>query len=200
MSTVLHISSSLFGEQGQSTQLSRAFVTQWLNARPGADLIERDLGSSPIPHLSAAVFRAFRDPAAPLSAEQRAGLALSDELIAELRRADLLVLGLPMYNFGVPSSLKAYFDHVARAGQTFEYSSNGPRGLLSGKQAVVVAARGGQYLGTPMDTQSDYVRNFLGFLGISDVQFVYAEGLAKSGDAPRKSLDAAQRQISALAA
>lgn len=200
MSTVLHINSSLFGEQGQSAQLSRGFVAQWRRSHPGSELIERDLGSSPIPHLSAAVFQAFRDPAATLSDEQQAGLALSDELIAELRRADLLVLGLPMYNFGVPSSLKAYFDHVARAGQTFEYSSNGPRGLLSGKQAVVVAARGGQYLGTPMDTQSDYVRNFLGFLGISDVQFVYAEGLAKSGDAPRRSLDAAQQQISALAA
>jgi FMN-dependent NADH-azoreductase len=111
-------------------------------------------------------------------------VAQSDALIAELEAADVIVLGLPMYNFGVPSTLKAYFDHVARAGVTFRYTADGPQGLLGGKKAYVLAARGGRYAGTPLDTQSDFVRQFLGFLGIRDVEFIYAEGLAM-GDAHR---------------
>jgi FMN-dependent NADH-azoreductase len=126
-------------------------------------------------------------------------LSESDALIAELKQADTLVLGLPMYNFGVPSQLKAYFDHVARAGVTFTYTEKGPVGLLTGKQAYVFAARGGLYQGTPRDTQTPYVREFLGFLGITDVQFVYAEGLAISATSKSESLAAAQRSLRSLA-
>ena len=134
------------------------------------------------------------------TAEQRAVLEYSDGLIDELRTADTIVLGLPLYNFGVPSTLKAYFDHIARAGVTFRYTENGPVGLLTGKKAYVLAARGGIYAGTPQDTETPYVRDFLAFLGITDVEFVYAEGLA-IGEATRESaLAKAREQIEALTA
>ncbi len=123
----------------------------------------------------------------------------SDALIAELKHADTLVLGLPMYNFGVPSQLKAYFDHIARAGVTFKYTEKGAVGLLTGKKAYVFAARGGLYQGTPRDTQTPYVREFLAFLGITDVEFVYAEGLAISEASRTESLARAQRSLHSLA-
>lgn len=120
-------------------------------------------------------------------------LAYFDALIDELRQADLIVLGLPMYNFGIPSTLKSYFDHIARVGQTFRYTETGPIGLLTGKKAIVCATRGGLYAGTPLDTQTTYIRTFLGFLGITDVEFIYAEGLAM-GDA-KKQIALAQAWI-----
>ena len=109
-----------------------------------------------------------------------------------------MVLGLPLYNFGVPSQLKAYFDHVARAGETFAYTANGPEGLLKDKKAIVFATRGGQYVGTPLDTQTSYVRDFFAFIGITDVQFIYAEGLARSGGVKEAALAQAQEQLQAL--
>ena len=124
----------------------------------------------------------------------------SDALIAQLRSADVLVLGLPMYNFGVPSQLKAYFDHVARAGETFRYTSQGPVGLLTGKRAYIFAARGGRYAGTPLDTQTGYVRDFLHFIGIERVEFVYAEGLAMSEESKSSGLARASERIEQLAA
>jgi FMN-dependent NADH-azoreductase len=110
------------------------------------------------------------------------------------------VIGLPMYNFGVPSTLKAYFDHVARAGVTFRYASSGPVGLLKGKKAFVLATRGGRYAGTPADLQSAYVRQFLGFIGISDVEFVYAEGLALGAEQRSAAVSDAISRIGQLAA
>jgi FMN-dependent NADH-azoreductase len=121
-------------------------------------------------------------------------------LIEELRNADVIVLGLPMYNFGVPSTLKAYFDHVARAGVTFKYTAQGPVGLLTGRKVYVLATRGGRYAGTALDSQTDYVRQFLGFLGITDVEFVYAEGLALGEEAKAAALSEVENQISMLAA
>ena len=127
-------------------------------------------------------------------------VAYSDALIAELKRADVIVLGLPMYNFGVPSQLKSYFDHIARAGETFRYTANGPVGLLGGKKAYVFAARGGLYAGTALDTQTSYVRDFLRFVGIADVEFVYAEGLAISPESKAAGLARATAEIERLAA
>ena len=137
-------------------------------------------------------------PEARTPAQQKV-LDESNALIAELKAADTIVIGLPMYNFGIPSQLKAYFDHVARAGVTFKYSDKGAVGLLAGKKAYVFAARGGLYQGTPRDTQTAYVRDFLAFLGISDVQFVYAEGLAISEASKAESLANAQRVLRNLA-
>jgi FMN-dependent NADH-azoreductase len=127
-------------------------------------------------------------------------VAYSDALIDELARADVIVLGLPMYNFGVPSQLKAYFDHIARAGVTFRYTEKGPVGQLTGKKVYVFAARGGIYAGTPMDTQTSYVRDFLRFIGMVDVEFVYAEGLAISPQSKNAGLANAAAEIVRLAA
>lgn len=127
-------------------------------------------------------------------------MALSDTLIGELQAADVLVIGLPMYNLGVPSTLKSWFDHIARAGITFRYTANGPQGLLAGKKAYVFATRGGRYAGTAFDTQTDYVRNFLGFIGITEIEFVYAEGLNMGDDSRSSSLAAAQSELARIAA
>jgi len=121
--------------------------------------------------------------------------------VAELLAADVVVIAAPLYNFGIPSTLKAYFDHIARAGVTFRYTAQGPEGLLlRGKRVYILAARGGNYSGTPMDTQTSYLRNFLGFLGMNDVTFVYAEGLALGDEAKGRAEAAAHRQIRELVA
>lgn len=198
MKNVLQINSSLFQEQGQSSRLTAALVARLLS--PGDRLVTRDLAAEPVPHLTAERFAAFSTPEAERSDEQQVAVACSDALIAELRTADVIVLGLPMYNFGVASTLKAYFDHVARAGVTFRYTGNGPEGLLTGKKAYVLATRGGSYQGTPMDTQTPYVRIFLAFLGITDVEFIYAEGLALGEDQRIQALDNANASIIELAA
>lgn len=197
MSKVLQINSSIYSEQGQSSRLANEFVE--VLRRRGAQVVTRDLAAEPIPHLDAERFRAFGTPPEKRNAAQRVVAEHSDRLIAELREADVIVLGLPMYNFGVPSVLKAYFDHVARAGVTFRYTDQGPVGLLTGKEAYVFATRGGYYAGTPLDTQTAYVRDFLRFLGIADVEFVHAEGLAIGEASREKALAAARELIGRLA-
>lgn len=180
MRTLLQINTSLFSGEGQSSRLATAFVDAWRERHPQDRVIVRDIARDPIPHLDAERFRAFRTPAHERTPAQRDAVAQSDALIAELR--------------------SAYFDHVARAGLTFRYTADGPEGLLPGKQVYVLAARGGRYEGTPMDTQSDFVRQFLGFLGIEDIQFIYAEGLAM-GEAYRdEALGQAGERIQRLAA
>ena len=199
MATVLQLNASLFAEQGQSSQLSNAFVDAWATAHPGDQVVRRDLANDPLPHLDAARFTAFITPPEQRTADQQAHVAASDVLVDELRAADVVVLGLPMYNFGVPSTLKAYFDHVARAGVTFRYTATGPEGLLHGKKAYVLAARGGLYQGTPRDTQTGYVRDFLAFIGITDVEFVYAEGLSMGPEPKAAALGSANDSIGRLA-
>ena len=199
MNTLLQLKTSLFSDHGQSSHLGADVVAQWAAAHPEGVVITRDLAKEPVPHLTAERFQAFLAKPEQRTAEQQAIAGYSDALIAELEEADTIVLGLPMYNFGIPSTLKAYFDHVARAGRTFRYTEKGAVGLLTGKKAIVVATRGGMYAGTPLDTQTGYIRDFLRFLGIEDVQFIYAEGLAM-GDAPKAAaLARAQVAIRALA-
>jgi FMN-dependent NADH-azoreductase len=193
--TILQIKSSLFNGGGQSSLLADEYVARQVDANPGLEVRVRDLAADPVPHLTAARFQAFLAKPEARSAEQRAVAAFSDALIEELRAADTIVIGLPMYNLGVPSTLKAYFDHVARAGETFRYTEKGPVGLLAGKRAVVFATRGGIYAGTPLDSETTYVKSFLGLLGITDVEFVYAEGLAL-GDAKKQISLAAARVAS----
>ena len=198
MKTLLQIQTSLFESGGQSSQLSDRFAADWRAANPRGEVIVRDIGREPVPHLTAERFGAFLAKPAERTPEQQAIAAFSDALIEELRRADVIAIGLPMYNFGVPSSLKAYFDHVARAGVTFRYTERGPQGLITGKKAYVFATRGGVYAGTPADTQTQFVRDFLAFIGIDDVEFVYAEGLAMGDVAKEKALAGAQRAIARL--
>ncbi len=201
MTTILQLNASLFGADSQSTRLATEFVDT-LRERHGGDVtvLRRDLGEDPVPHLTAERFRAFGTAPAQRIPEQTKMVAESDALIEQLKRADLIVIGLPMYNFGVPSTLKAYFDHVARAGVTFQYTANGPKGLLTGKKAYVFATRGGRYAGTPGDLQTAYVRQFLGFLGINEVEFTYAEGLALGDEHRETALETARSRITQLAA
>ena len=160
----------------------------------------RNLAANPLPHLTAERFQAFLAKPDARSPAQQAIVAESDALIAELQAADTVVLGLPMYNFGIPSTLKAWIDHVARVGRTFRYTDDGSVGLLADRPTYVFAARGGQYRGTPRDTQTAYLTNFLNFIGIRDIEFVYAEGLALGEEPRRASLDDATATIERLAA
>lgn len=188
---LLQINTSLFSDAGQSTKLADRFVAGRRALDPRLPVVVRDLAREPVPHLTAERFAAFLAKPDARNLQQQAIVAQSDALIDELKTADTIVIGLPMYNFGVPSTLKAYFDHVARAGATFRYTETGPVGLLTGKKAYVLATRGGAHAGTSRDVESAYVRQFLGFLGITDVEFVYAEGLAISEAGKQSSLASA---------
>jgi FMN-dependent NADH-azoreductase len=199
MSTLLLLKSSLFAENGASSRLASEYVDAWRAANPYGVIIERNLAAHPTPHLTAERFLAFTSKPEERTAEQQAALDYSNTLIGELERADEIVLTAPMYNFGVPSTLKAYFDHVARAGVTFRYTANGPVGLLTNKRVRVIATRGGFYAGTVKDTAASYLRDFLAFLGLSDVQFVYAEGLAVGAEHKQRALIEAHSSLRALA-
>ena len=200
MKTLLQLNTSLFSTGGQSSQLADQFVVAWRANNADARVITRDLASKPLPHLDAERFLAYTASAEERSPKQRALVAESDVLIDEIRQAELIVLGLPMYNFGIPSTLKAYFDHIARAGVTFRYTAKGPEGLLGGRKAYVFAARGGLYAGTPRDSQTTYVSDFLAFVGISDVEFVYAEGLNMGEPRKQAALAGARQRLHELAA
>jgi FMN-dependent NADH-azoreductase len=201
MTTLLQINASINNGNGQSSQLAKQFVAGFQKRYPDAKVIVRDVAAAePVPHLDAERFGAFITPVDARNAAQHAVVEYSDTLIRELQQADVIVLGLPMYNFGVPSQLKAYFDHIARAGITFKYTDKGPVGQLTGKKVYVFAARGGLYAGTPLDTQTSYVRAFLGFLGMTDVEFVYAEGLAISPQSKEAGIAKALAEIERLAA
>jgi FMN-dependent NADH-azoreductase len=176
-------------------------VAAYRAANPDTQVVLREVAAAEsVPHLNGERFGAFITKPEDRSAAQHAVVAYSDALIEELKAADVIVIGLPMYNFGVPSQLKAYFDHIARAGVTFKYTANGPEGLLTGKKVYVLATRGGLYAGTALDTQTSYVRDFLAFLGLTDVQFVYAEGLAMSAQQKDAGLSQAAQKIAELAA
>lgn len=200
MTTLLQIKSSVFSDHGNSTTLANDFVARWQKAHPDGTVVVRDLGAEPLPHLSGERVQAFFTPADARTDAQKAHHDASQQLIDELNAADVVVLGLPMYNFGLPSTLKAYFDHIARAGITFRYTASGPEGLITGKKVYVFAARGGLYKDTPNDSQTPYIKTFLGFLGMTDVEFVYAEGLNISEDSKKTSLEAAATHIASLAA
>jgi FMN-dependent NADH-azoreductase len=189
--TTLQLNSSLFGPNGQSTTLANELV-----ASRGGEVIVRDLAKDPVPHLDAARFGAFLAKPGERTPQQQAVVDYSDALIAELKAADTIVIGLPMYNFGIPSTLKAYFDHIARAGVTFKYTDKGSVGLLGGKKAFLVIARGGVY--GDAHAHTTYVRDFLAFIGIADVECIYAEGLAISPVSKETGLARARQRIRAL--
>lgn len=200
MNTLLQINASLFSSHGQSSRLADEFVAAWRAKHPDGRVVVRDLSQEPVPHLDGARFMSFLAKPEERDADQQAVVDYSDGLIEELQNADVIVLGLPMYNFGIPSTLKAYFDHIARAGVTFTYTDSGPAGLLTGKKVYVFAARGGRYAGTPKDTQTGYLRDFLHLIGIEDVEFVYAEGLNMGEEAKAAALAEARQQLTRLSA
>lgn len=195
----LQINSSIFSSGGQSSQLADQFVAALRAAEPDTQVVVRDLADNPLPHLDAERVLAFFAKPDMRTPEQQVFVDESNALIAEIQQAQVIVIGLPMYNFGIPSTLKAYFDQIARAGVTFRYTANGPEGLLTGKKAYIFAARGGLYAGTPLDSQTGYVRDFLAFLGITDVEFIYAEGLNMGETAKETALVQAKRRLAELA-
>lgn len=198
MATILQINSSVFGEQGQSSQLAHFFVEQYLAKHPKTIVVKRDLNEDPIPHLNQEIMFGLGAPKEKQTAFQREMSELSDELIGELQQADVIVLSLPMYNFNIPSVLKSWIDFISRAGVTFRYIEDGPIGLLDDKPVYVMAARGGIYQGTSEDTQTDFVKQVLRFVGLTNVQFVYAEGLNINDEMKAKALKQAKQQISTL--
>jgi FMN-dependent NADH-azoreductase len=197
MNTLVYLRTSLYGEHGASSQLAERFVADWQARNPNGRVIKRDLAADPAPHLTAERFQAFSTAPAERTPEQQAVVDYSDQLIDELRGADTIVLAVPMYNFSVPSTLRAYFDHVARAGVTFRYTSSGPEGLLKGRKTYVFVTRGGVYPESA-DTQTPYLRQFLGFIGL-EPQFVFAEGLSLGADSRRQSLAGAHERVAGLA-
>ena len=196
MKTLLSIHTSLYGPAGQSSRLAERFIADWQARNPGDRVITRDLAAQPVPHLTAEEFQAFGTLPEQRTPQQHAAVAYSDALIEELASADTIVLAVPMYNFSVPSTLRAYFDHVARAGVTFRYTSSGPEGLLQGRHAYVFITRGGIYP-EATDTQTPYLRQFLGFIGIQ-AHFIHAEGLAMGEATRERSLAAANQAITEL--
>lgn len=195
---ILQINSSARATASHSTQLSNSLVEALLETSSGATVNVRDLGSNPHPILDETALQALFTPADQRTADQQARVALDDALIAEIQAADVVVLGSPMYNFGISAQLKNWIDAISRAQVTFRYTANGPEGLLTGKKVYVVLTRGGLYRNTPNDTQMPYLKTFFGFLGMTDVEFVYAEGLAMGPDAEKASLASAHQQINDL--
>ena len=198
MSKLLHIKASVFGDEGQSSQLAARYIDQWQQRNLGNEVVVRDLVGDSVPHLDGAVVGAFFTPEEQRSVEQQAIVDFSDTLIKELQDADEIVLGLPLYNFGVPSQMKAYFDHLARAGVTFKYTETGPVGLLADKPVRVFATRGGLYKDTGMDHQVPFLKQFLGFIGLNNVEVIYAEGLSME-EVKDESLAKARAEVDQLA-
>ncbi|MFY0991859.1 FMN-dependent NADH-azoreductase [Halomonas sp. C05BenzN] len=193
----LVITASILAENGQSRGLAEHFIAQ-ARTRDGLEVTHRDLVAEELPHLGLAELGSWQVADEERTADQRELAARSDALIAELRAHDVVVLAVPMYNFGIPSQLKAWFDRVMRAGVTFRYTENGPLGLVEGKRAVILAARGGQYAGTEMDTQTPHLKAMLGMIGIKEVDTVFAEGLAMGGGKRDAALKEARQAIDGL--
>ncbi|WP_100641219.1 FMN-dependent NADH-azoreductase [Alteromonas facilis] len=194
MKKILVIQSSLNSSNGNSYKLAEKYINE-LTKTMSVDVSTRNLADSELPHLNDAEMSAWMTPEEARSSEQQALAQISDEIVLEVERADEIVLAVPMYNFGIPSSLKAWFDRLARAGRTFKYTENGPVGLLKDKKVTVLAARGGIYAGTPLDTQTEYLKHFWQFLGVNDVNFVYAEGLAMGEEAANEAWKSAEKNI-----
>ena len=203
MTTVLRIDSSIRTDRSISRHLTGMFVAAWMQAHPDDRVIERNLAKNPAPHLTERAMGAAFTPPGQRSETQSQDAALADELIKELLAADVLVIGAPMYNLSVSSSLKAWIDHVARAGVTFKYTQNGPVGLVTGRKAYAFTARGGIYSRGPgklMDFHETYLRSVLGFLGITDVTFVHTEGLAMGEEAANQAIADSRSAIAGLMA
>ena len=196
---ILAIQTGIFGENSNSTLMVSKLVKQLQSQHANSSLVTRDLTAAPLPYFDAHVAMALNSEPATRNAEQQAIVDLSNELIEEIKAADVIVLGVPMYNFGIPAQMKSWFDLLARVGITFKYTEKGPVGLLENKPVYVAAARGGIHQGTASDSQTPYIQTILGFLGLSDVRIVYAEGLNMGDEAKASSLSKFQANIAQIA-
>ena len=199
MSRILVIESSARQQGSVSRELTQQFIGNWQAAHPADQIQVRDLAVDPVPHLDATLLGGWMTPSEQQSEAEKAALARSNLLTDEVLAADVLVLAAPMYNFAIPSTLKAWLDHVLRAGVTFKYTETGPQGLLSGKRAFVLTARGGIYAGSALDHQEPYLRQALAFIGIHDVQFIHAEGLNLGAEFSEKGLAQARAKVAEVA-
>jgi len=196
---ILQITSSLRGEQSESNRVANSIVAKLVAANPNASVVTRDLARQPHPQLDEAALGALFTPVESRTAEQSARVALDDALIAQVQAADVVVIGAPMYNFGIPVQLKSWFDAIARAGVTFRYTENGPEGLLKGKKVFVATARGGIYP-TDADPQVPFVRMLLNFLGMTDQTFVYSAAQSMGPEAAAKGQAEADATVAAALA
>ncbi|MCA0909094.1 FMN-dependent NADH-azoreductase [Qipengyuania gaetbuli] len=197
MSTILHITASIRDGESVSRSLGIKLV-DGLAAKEGANVLTRDLSKNDLPFIDAERFAANLAPYTDRSPEQHELAKVADELIEELKAADTLVFSVPIYNFSVPATVKAWADLVARAGTTFQYTANGPEGLLTGKKAYITAASGGTPVGSAMDFMTPWLTFFLGFLGIKDVEVVAADGIM--GEGGEEKIAEAHQQVEQLAA
>ncbi|MDE2594179.1 MAG: NAD(P)H-dependent oxidoreductase [Burkholderiales bacterium] len=197
---ILQINASARREGANSTRVAQQVVARLQADHPGAEVTVRDLAVTPHPVLDEAALGALFTPADQRTPEQAARVAQDDALIAEVQAHDVIVLGVPMYNFGVPVQLKNWIDAIARNGVTFRYTNQGPEGLIKGKKVYVAFARGGRYRNTPADAQTPYMKTVLGFLGLSDVHFIYAEGLNMGPESTAQGFAEAQADINAALA
>lgn len=196
MTNILRVESSIKGEASVSRKLTDRIVARLTAADPDATVTLRDL-SAGVPHIDGDWIGAVYTPAEARSPDQADRAAYSDALLAEVRAADILVIALPVYNFGVPAPLKGWIDHLARKGETFQYTEAGPEGLLKGKRAIVALSSDGTKIGSEIDFASGYIRHMLGFFGITDVDFIAADQMVFG---PEETLKKAEAQIDALAA
>jgi len=184
MKKILHLISSFRGADSYTIKLGHAIVDKLKEANPGAVVLELNLIAENYPHLDAPHFQAFLTPAAGLTDADKEAIKYSDKAISQLMEADYIVIGSPFYNFGIPSALKAWIDHIVRAGITFSYSEKGPEGLIKGKKVYIAIASGGVYAegpAQPYDFNGPYLKHMLGFLGMTDLKIIRAEGLKVPG-------------------
>lgn len=199
---ILQIDAGLFAEQSVSRNLSKKIVTRLQEQNPGAQVTLRDLIANPINHLDGEIIIAGGTEAAQRSERQQAELAVTEALLDEVFKADVLVIGAPLYNFSIPSQLKAWVDRIAQAGRTFRYTENGPEGLLKGKRAIIASARGGVYsegAAASMEHQESYLKTLLGFIGITDITIIRAEGVNMGDEKRAQAISAADEEIAELA-
>lgn len=197
--SVLYVNTSPLGYHSVTRKLTANILAKIATSVPDAKVVERDLAASPLPHLSAVTLSAFSTPPDQLNQAQSEALALSEALVEEVMAADVIVIGAPMWNFGIPSALKAWIDHIVRAGRTFKYGAAGPESLLpAGKNVIIASARGGVYSEGPMqsmDYQEAYLKAVLGFIGLQDIAIVRAEGVAMGEDAAAAAMSTADAQL-----
>ena len=202
MINLLFVSSSLFGDGSQSRLVASEFIDRWRAANPQTTVVERELTADGIPHLSLGALTAAMIPADRRTPSEGQDAALADTLIEEVEASNVIVIAAPMYNFSIPSTLKAWIDHIARAGRTFRYGAAGPEGLLKNKKIFVITGRGGVYSGDSpaksLDFQEPYLRAMLGFLGLNDVTFIHVEGLKISPEAAAAAIERAREAIGDL--
>jgi FMN-dependent NADH-azoreductase len=204
MAPILHIDSSARGERSKSSMLAQEFIEAWKTTHPEATIVYRDIGRNPVPHISEAWIEADFATPDTYTSEMASAIQMSDQLVDEFLTVDRCVFAVPMYNFGVPSVFKAYIDQIVRVNRTFAFDESGFKGLVQGKKILFITSRGVSYApGSPYagwDAQEPQLRAAFNFMGVSDLQFIHAEGLDLGDEARERSLTQTREKLQAIAA